>query len=50
MKKYITPTLEVAEVEVQDLILASEYQITELVGVDQNGSKTAVFNANQFLF
>ena len=48
MKKYIAPTLEVTEVEVQDLILASGYQIAELKGVDEEGSKSAIFNVSRW--
>ena len=45
MKNYIAPTIEVEEIEVKDLVLASGYQLAELKGVDSNGEKSAVFNA-----
>ena len=48
MKKYIAPTLEVTEVEVQDLVLASGYQVAELEGVDKDGSKSAIFNVSRW--
>ena len=45
MKNYIAPTIEVEEIEVKDLMLASGYQLAELTGVDSDGTKSAVFNA-----
>ena len=50
MKKYVTPTIETADIETSDLILASAYQVMALEGVDENGSKSAVFDASLWFF
>lgn len=48
MKKYISPVVEVADIETQDLILASGYQVAELKGVDKDGSKSAIFDVGRW--
>ena len=47
-KKYISPTIEIADVEITDVILVSgAYEITQLEGVDTGDDKSAVFSAGR---
>lgn len=45
MNNYIAPNIEFEKIEVSDVILASNFQIAELAGVDADGSKSAIFDA-----
>lgn len=47
-KKYISPTIEIADVEITDVILASGYEITQLEGVDTGDDKSAVFSVGRW--
>ncbi|MBO5379078.1 MAG: hypothetical protein J6A90_02000 [Clostridia bacterium] len=48
-KKYISPTIEIADVEITDVILASgAYEITQLEGVDTGDDKSAVFSVGRW--
>ena len=48
-KKYISPTIEIADVEITDVILASGgYEITALEGIDVGDDKSAVFSAGRW--
>ena len=47
-KKYISPTIEIASVEINDVILASGYEITQLEGVDIGDDRSAVFSAGSW--
>lgn len=47
MNKYITPIIELTEIEVADVITSSSgVEITALEGVDSGDTKSAVFNVN----
>jgi hypothetical protein len=52
MKKYITPTIEVVEIETNDILTASSSQAVsydQLDGVDKDGSISAIFDVNYWL-
>jgi hypothetical protein len=52
MKKYITPTIEVVEIETNDILTASSSQAVyydQLDGVDTDGSISAIFDVNYWL-
>jgi len=45
MNKYISPKIEISQIEVEDVIATSGVTIEALEGVDSGDSKSAVFNA-----
>ena len=51
MIKYISPEIKIEQIEANDIILASNaVSIVALEGVDENGSKTAIFDASHWIF
>ncbi len=50
MNKYITPTIEIEEIQCTDVITASGgVTIGELEGVDNGNSKSAIFSASHWI-
>ena len=48
MTKYVAPTIEIEKIDTSDIILVSKFEVTELKGVDSDGSKSAIFKASQW--